>query len=80
MNMKVCGCDIKLLKSKLQRRNRTLPTNGVIFEINDESGELTGALMKEIMYYDSIYLLYRLDTNYGSLAGYYDTKINFSFL
>lgn len=79
MNMKVCGCDIKLLKSKLQRRNRTLPTNGVIFEINDESGELTGALMKEIMYYDSIYLLYRLDTNYGSLAGYYDTKDKFLF-
>ena len=79
MNMKVYDCDIELLKHKLQRRNRTLPTNGVIFKINDESGELTGALMKEIMYYDSIYLLYRLDTNYGSLAGYYDTKDKFFF-
>lgn len=79
MNMKIHDCDVEFLKSRLQRRNRTLPTNGVIFEINDKSGELTGALMKEIMYHDSVYLLYRLDTCYGSLAGYYDTKDKFLF-
>ena len=79
MNMKIHDCDVEFLKSRLQRRNRTLPTNGVIFEINDKSGELTGALMKEIMYHDSVYLLYRLDTRYGSLAGYYDTKDKFLF-
>lgn len=79
MNMKIYDCDVEFLKNRLQRRNRTLPTNGVIFEINDKSGELTGALMKEIMYHDSIYLLYRLDTRYGSLAGYYDTKDKFFF-
>lgn len=79
IDMEIHDCDVEFLKNKLQRRNRTLPTNGVVFDIDDPSGELTGALMKEIMYYDGVYLLYRLDTRYGSLAGYYDTKGKFLF-
>jgi len=71
--------DIEALKASLQHRNRTLPTNGTIFEIDDTSGELHGALMKEIVYQDRIIMLYRLDTRSGSLAGYFDTKGGFFF-
>jgi len=69
----------EVLKARLQHRNHTLPTNGVAFEISDASGELTGALMKEILFHDRIYMLYRLDTSSGSLSGYYDTKDGFLF-
>lgn len=79
MNLIFDECDVELLKTRLQRRNRTLPTNGVMYEIDDASGELSGAMLKEIVYHDCIYMLYRLDTNVGSLAGYYDTKDGFLF-
>lgn len=77
--MKVVNCDIRLLKNRLQHRNHTLPTNGVAFEISDESRELTGAMIREIFYHNCVYMLYRIDTDKGSLAGYYDTKEEFLF-
>lgn len=79
MNMTSGDYDIELLKNKLKHRNRTLPTNGVEFEIDDKSGELIKVLLKEIFYHDNIYMLYRLDTNNGSVSGYYDTKTGFLF-
>lgn len=61
------------LKEKLNHRNRTLPTNGVIFQF--EPGRLVkSVLMKEIFYNDSIHMLYRMETTEGDLSGYYDTQ------
>ena len=71
--------DVERLKEKLKHRRRTLPTNGVQFEIVDPTGELKGALLQEILYDDSIHCLYRLDTRYGSVAGYYDTNSAFFY-
>lgn len=71
--------DIESMKTSLCHRNRTLPSNGTVFEITDLSGELSGALLKEIVYHDTVYMLYRLDTDKGSLSGYYDTKDMFLF-
>lgn len=78
VNMR-CLISSEPLEAKLQHRHRTLPTNGVRFEIKDITGEITGALFKEVLYNDSIHLLYRLDTTHGSLAGYYDTKSAFFY-
>ena len=36
-------------------------------------------MLKETLYGDSIYMLYRLDTCEGDLSGYYDTKTGFFF-
>ena len=79
MDLTFDKCDVGFLKGRLQHRNRTLPPNGVVYEIDDVSGELSGALLKEILHHDCIYMLYRIDTNAGSLAGYYDTKSGFLF-
>lgn len=71
--------DADQLKEKLKRRRRTLPANGVQFEINDPIGELKGAFLQETFYDDSIHCLYRLDTDTGSVAGYYNTNTTFFF-
>lgn len=71
--------DTESMKARLCHRNRTLPSNGTVFEIIDLSGEISGALLKEIVYHDTVYMLYRLDTDKGSLSGYYDTKDMYLF-
>jgi len=78
-NMKIDNSDTDLLKTHLQKRIRTLPTNGVVFKVDDPSGEISEILMREILHHDRIFMLYRIDTNNGSLAGYYDTKDGFFF-
>lgn len=69
------------LIEKLHHRNRTLPTNGVVFKFQD-TFLFREAQMKETFYNGSIYMLYRVDTVLGELAGYYDTHdgIFFSIL
>lgn len=67
------------LKQALIRRKRTLPTNGVSFEIEDPSGEVKGLLLKELLYMDRVYVLYRTDFQNGSLSGYYDTGDGFFY-
>lgn len=71
--------DPERLKEKLKHRRRTLPTNGVLFEVDDPIGELQGVFLQETLYADSIHCLYRIDTKDGSLAGYYDTSSTFFF-
>ena len=71
--------DPERLKEKLKHRRRTLPTNGVLFEVDDPIGELQGVFLQETLYADSIHCLYRIDTRDGSLAGYYDTSSTFFF-
>lgn len=68
--------DLPALKEDLKHRKRTLPTNGVriVFEPKEEISEL---LIKEILYDNSIYMLYRLSTENGDLSGVYETKDGF---
>ena len=68
--------DLPALREDLKHRKRTLPTNGVriAFDPKEEIGEL---LMKELLYDNSIYMLYRLSTENGDLSGVYETKDSF---
>ena len=62
----------------LKRRKRTLPTNGVrvTFSGTEIISEL---LLKEILYDNSIYMLYRISTANGDLCGVYETKDCFCY-
>lgn len=62
------------LEKRLRKRRRTLPANGVQFTITDPAKEANRILLKEAMYQEAIYVLYRFDTKNGSLAGFYDTN------
>ena len=68
--------DLPALREDLKHRKRTLPTNGVriVFDPKEEIREL---LMKELLYDNSIYMLYRLSTENGDLSGVYETKDSF---
>lgn len=66
----------ELLRTK---RSSTLPANGAVFEFTSEKDIIRKVLLKETLYGDSIYMLYRLDTCEGELSGYYDTKTGFFF-
>ena len=46
--------------------------NGVIFQF-ELGGLIKRVLLKEILYNDSIHMLYRMETTEGDLSGYYDT-------
>lgn len=61
------------IKNDLLRRNETLPANGVYIEFSG-SNVLKGLLLKEILYDNSIFMLYKLITNEGDIPGFYDTK------
>ncbi len=68
-----------ILSQALLRRKRTLPTNGVSFEIEDPGGEAKELLLKELLYMDRVHVLYRADFQEGSLSGYYDTGDGFFY-
>lgn len=79
VDMRCLLSNLDNLKDKLQHRHRTLPTNGVLFEIEDAANELKRVLLKEVLHDDSVYLLYRIDTSNGDLAGYYDTSSRYIY-
>lgn len=74
---------------RLRHRAKTLPTNGVEFHLISEEKErdpdpdkhdiIEKVLIKEILYGDTIMMLYRISTSYGDISGYYDTKEGFFF-
>ena len=70
--------DLDTVKADLKHRKRTLPTNGVriTFSGTEIISEL---LLKEILYDNSIYMLYRLSTANGDLCGVYETKDCFCY-
>ena len=61
------------LKKKLLRRNKTLPTNGVLIKFNDNR-LFEEVLLKEIFYEDTIFLLYKVKTTEGDTVGFFDTR------
>lgn len=70
--------DLGKLKANLKHRKRTLPTNGVriVFTGAEIFSEIT---FKEILYDNSIYMLYRMSTVNGDLCGVYETRDGFFF-
>jgi len=78
-NMVCMVGDIEPLKEKLKHRNRTLPSNGVKFEITDLTGELQGLLLKEMLYNGSVHMLYKIYMYGTSLSGYYNTATGFLY-
>ena len=70
--------DLETLKSDLKHRRRTLPTNGV--KIDFSGAEIFSEIyFKEILYDNSIYMLYRLSTVNGDLCGVYETRDGFFY-
>ncbi len=68
--------DIEVLKDALTKRNRTLPSNGVVITFKDNPF-YKSVLLKELYFDNSIFMLYRFTTIEGDLCGYYDTKGKF---
>lgn len=67
-----------VLKEALTKRKRTLPTNGakVVFS---NCAPFHSVLFKELLYDNSIYMLFRLSTVNGDLCGIYETKDRFFY-
>lgn len=64
---------------KLKHRRRTLPTNGVRVKLTDGVDELQELLLKEVVYLDSVYLLFKLTTQLGDIVGYFQPSTGFFF-
>lgn len=72
------------LIEKLRHRARTLPTNGVEFRLESKEARdvkdltkcdiLSSVLLKELLYDDTVIMLYKVCTYLGDISGYYDTK------
>lgn len=72
------------LVEKLRHRARTLPTNGVEFHLESKEKRedpdpakcdiLSSVLLKELLYDDTVIMLYKVCTYFGDISGYYDTK------
>ena len=74
------------LVEMLRHRSRTLPSNGAHFEFFDTQDELnmkthiiSKVHMKEMLYGDTIIMLYKIETICGELSGSYDTKDGYLF-
>lgn len=66
------------LTARLTKRKRTLPANGVVIKFNEDF-PFKEILLKEILYDNSIVMLYKLKTHKGDLIGFYNTKEQFFF-
>jgi hypothetical protein len=62
--------DAGKLKAVLKHRARTLPSNGVVFDI---SGIIFRVSMKEILFGNEIIMLYKEETVVGETSGFYNT-------
>lgn len=76
---KIHDIDIAALKGKLCARRHTLPANGIRVTFKDPTECLKSLLMKEIVYNDSVVLLYKLTLDGGELSGYYDNGSQFFY-
>lgn len=69
----------KTLAPYLKKRNRTLPSNGAVIKFSENS-VIKELLLKETLYDNTIYLLYRMSfTTDGDICGFFDTKKLFFF-
>ena len=72
------GVSAEALVERLRHRSRTLPPNGVQFEIRNQP-VITGVRMKECLYDEAIHMIYKLSLTCGDLFGYYNTKTGFLY-
>ena len=70
--------NLEEIKNKLTKRKRTLSTNGAEVHFKN-SPFIQDLLLKEILFDNRIFMLYRLTTREGDLCGYYDTKDKFFY-
>ena len=66
------------IRERLKQRNKTLPRNGVVVRFHDSS-IVKEILLKEILFDNTVFMLYKLSTSTGDLCGYYDTKDAFFY-
>ena len=62
--------DAGKLKTDLKHRGRTLPSNGVVFDL---SHIISRVSMKEILFGNEIIMLYKEETVVGETSGFYNT-------
>lgn len=65
------------LPTKLKKRKKTLPTNGVTIQF--ENLFFKTLLLKETYYHDRIFCLYKMQTTGGDISGFFDTKDAFFY-
>ncbi len=62
-----------LYKEELQERRYLLPSNGVILKYRN-AYSIQELKMKELVKNDTVYMIYRVETDCGQLCGFYNTK------
>lgn len=62
-----------LYKEELQKRRYLLPSNGVILKYRN-AYSIQELKMKELVKNDTVYMIYRVETDCGQLCGFYNTK------
>lgn len=68
----------ELYKKELKQRKYLLPSNGVYAEYYNAKS-IKSVKYKEVVRNDTVYLLYRADTDNGQISGYYNTKTDAFF-
>ena len=63
----------------LKERRRPLPTNGLRVEFDDPAEIFKSLIIKEIVMYDQVYMLYRLITDIGDFSGYFAPRDGFFY-
>ncbi len=76
--------DINQIIDMLHHRNQMLPSNGVSFELNQNphgfyKGIIHKVTMKETLYNESIWLIYKAETQMGDVSGVYNTRNSFFY-
>ena len=70
--------DLDTIKADLKHRKRTLPTNGVRITFSGTE-IISEILFKEILWDNSICMLYRISTSNGDLSGVFETRDSFFY-
>ena len=64
---------------KLKNRRRPLLVNGLRVQFDDPAEIFKTLIIKEIVMYDQVYMLYRLITDIGDFSGYFATRSGFFY-
>lgn len=84
--LKTSSVDVEELKAVLMRRSRTLPANGMVYDLHygDENIQNDGrfiqhVLLRENLHGDHMVVLYKAYSDVFETSGYYDTKDGFFY-
>ena len=73
LDLNIPDTHLSELYTILKKRKHTLPTNGVLIKFEDNPIVDT-LLLKEILFDNKIFMLYKFSCVEGDLSGFYDTK------